>query len=454
MVAKLEINMLEGSIWDKVLKFAVPLAMTSIMQQLFNAADVAIVGQFVGKEALAAVGANGIVINLMLNLMVGLSIGANVACANFLGARSYLRLKKAVHTSMLVAFLCGIFLAVFGVTLGRDILLLIDTPPEILDAAELYLQILMAGVPTLLLYNFGAALLRSKGDTRRPLYAMLASGCINVSLNLFFVLALQMGVEGVAIATVIATTCSACLIVYWLHQEEGPMQLQLRKLAIDMRVLAYIARIGLPAGLQGMVFSFSNIIIQIAINNLGAEYIAASAIALNFEFAAFFILSAFSQAATTFVGQNFGAGNIRRCRQIMRWCVGMNFVITGSICLLMSLLAPFLAAIYTADAEVIEYAVLRIRYIITFEFMNVVIETCSGGMRGVGHSLYPAAACFMGVCVFRIIYIYTIFAAEPVFSVLMAVYPISWVFTILLIIGAYFHVFNKLERSMPPAADA
>ena len=187
MVAKLEINMLEGSIWDKVLKFAIPLAMTSIMQQLFNAADVAIVGQFVGKEALAAVGANGIVINLMLNLMVGLSIGANVACANFLGARTYLRLKKAVHTSMLVAVLCGIFLAVFGVTFGRDILLLIDTPPEILDAAELYLQILMAGVPTLLLYNFGAALLRSKGDTRRPLYAMLASGCINVSLNLFFV---------------------------------------------------------------------------------------------------------------------------------------------------------------------------------------------------------------------------------------------------------------------------
>ena len=449
MVAKLEINMLEGSIWDKVLKFAIPLAMTSIMQQLFNAADVAIVGQFVGKEALAAVGANGIVINLMLNLMVGLSIGANVVCANFLGAGSYLRLTRAVHTSMLIAFLCGIFLAVFGVSFGRDILILIDTPPEILDAAELYLQILMGGVPTLLLYNFGSALLRSKGDTRRPLYAMLASGCINVSLNLFFVLALQMGVEGVAIATVIATTCSACLILYWLHREDGPMRLQPGRLAIDGNVLKHIAKIGLPAGLQGMVFSFSNIIIQIAINNLGAEYIAASAIALNFEFAAFFILSSFSQAATTFVGQNFGAKNIPRCRQIMRWCVGMNFFITGIICLLISILAPYLAAIYTADVAVIEYAVLRIRYILTFEFLNVVIETCSGGMRGVGHSLYPAAACFLGVCVFRVIYIYTIFAADPAFSTLMAVYPISWIFTIFLIIGAYFHVFNKLERSMP-----
>ena len=451
MVAKLEINMLEGSIWDKVLKFAIPLAMTSIMQQLFNAADVAIVGQFVGKEALAAVGANGIVINLMLNLMVGLSIGANVVCANFLGAGSYLRLTRAVHTSMLIAFLCGIFLAVFGVSFGRDILILIDTPPEILDAAELYLQILMGGVPTLLLYNFGSALLRSKGDTRRPLYAMLASGCINVSMNLFFVLALQMGVEGVAIATVIATTCSACLILYWLHREDGPMRLQPGRLAIDGNVLKHIAKIGLPAGLQGMVFSFSNIIIQIAINNLGAEYIAASAIALNFEFAAFFILSSFSQAATTFVGQNFGAKNIPRCRQIMRWCVGMNFFITGIICLLISILAPYLAAIYTADVAVIEYAVLRIRYILTFEVLNVVIETCSGGMRGVGHSLYPAAACFLGVCVFRVIYIYTIFAADPAFSTLMAVYPISWIFTIFLIIGAYFHVFNKLERSMPSA---
>lgn len=447
-MAKLEINMLEGSIWDKVLKFAFPLAVTSIMQQLFNAADVAIVGQFVGKEALAAVGANGIVINLMLNLMVGLSIGANVACANFLGAKSYLRLKKAVHTSMLLALLCGIFLAVFGISFGRDILILIDTPPEILDAAELYLQILMGGVPALLLYNFGAALLRSKGDTRRPLHAMLASGCINVSLNLFFVLVMQMGVEGVAIATVIATAFSACLILYWLHQEKGPMQLQLHKLAMDANVLKYIARIGLPAGMQGMVFSISNIIIQIAINNLGAEYIAASAIALNFEFAAFFILSSFSQAATTFVGQNFGAGNIPRCRQIMRWCIGMNLVSTSVLCLLMSLFAPYLAAIYTTDAAVIEYAALRIRYILTCEFLNVVIETCSGGMRGVGHSLYPALACFIGVCVFRVAYIYTVFAAEPVFSTLMAVYPISWVFTIFLIVGAYLHVFNKLERSM------
>ncbi len=450
-MAKMEINMLEGSIWDKVLKFAVPLAFTSILQQLFNAADVAVVGQFVGKEALAAVGANGIVLNLMLNLMVGLAIGSNVVCANLLGGRSYLRLKKAVHTSLVLAFCCGIFLAILGVTFGREILTLIETPPEILDLAELYFRILMGGVPLLLLYNFGSAILRSRGDTRHPLYAMIVSGCINVCLNLFFVLVLGMNVEGVAIATVIATFFSASLIIYWLHNLPGPMQLQFRKLAIDTNVLKHIAQIGIPAGLQGMVFSFSNIIIQIAINNLGAEYIAASAISLNYEFAAFFILSAFSQAATTFVGQNFGARNMHRCRQIMKWCVGMNLVIAGSICLVISFFAKSLSEIFTSAPDVVEYAVIRIRYILTFEFINVLIETLSGGMRGVGHSLYPAVACCMGVCVFRIIYIYTVFAEDPTFDTLMQVYPISWVFTVSLIIGAFFYVYRKLGRKYPTA---
>ncbi len=443
--------MLEGSIWDKVLKFAVPLAFTSILQQLFNAADVAVVGQFVGKEALAAVGANGIVLNLMLNLMVGLAIGSNVVCANLLGGRSYLQLKKAVHTSLVLAFCCGIFLAILGVSFGREILMLIETPTEILDLAELYFRILMGGVPLLLLYNFGSAILRSRGDTRHPLYAMIVSGCINVCLNLFFVLVLGMNVEGVAIATVIATFFSASLIIYWLHNLPGPMQLQFRKLAIDTNVLKHIAQIGIPAGLQGMVFSFSNIIIQIAINNLGAEYIAASAISLNYEFAAFFILSAFSQAATTFVGQNFGARNMHRCRQIMKWCVGMNLVIAGSICLVISFFAKSLSEIFTSAPDVVEYAVIRIRYILTFEFINVLIETLSGGMRGVGHSLYPAVACCMGVCVFRIIYIYTVFAEDPTFDTLMQVYPISWVFTVSLIIGAFFYVYRKLGRKYPTA---
>lgn len=445
-MAKLELNMLEGSIWDKVLKFAVPLALTNIMQQLFNATGVAIVGQYVGKEALAAVGANGIVINLMLNLMVGLGIGANVVCANLLGAKSYLQLKKAIHTALVLAVSCGICLAIIGVTFAREILLFIDTPHEILDLAVIYLRILMGGVPLLLIYNFGSAILRSKGDTRRPLYAMLASSGVNLGLNLVFVTQFNLSVAGAALATVCASGVSASLILYWLHHEVGPMQLQFRKLAIDLTMLRSIAKIGLPAGLQGMVFSLSNIVIQIAINNLGAEYVAASAISLNYEFAAFFILSSFSQAATTFVGQNYGAGNLARCRQIMRWCVGMNFCITGVICGAISFFAYPLSAFFTTDPNVIEYAATRIRYIITFEFLNVLMENFSGGMRGVGYSLYPAVACFVGVCVFRVIYIYTIFAQNSTFDMLMAVYPISWVFTVILIISAYFYLFNKLQK--------
>lgn len=450
-MARKEINMLEGSIWDKVLAFAIPLALTSILQQMFTAVDVAIAGQFVGKEALAAVGANGIVINLMLNLMIGLSVGANVVCASFLGAKSYVRLGKAVHTSMLIAAVCGVALAIFGVIFGRDILQCIDTPEEILDLAELYLQIMMAGVPFLLLYNFGSAILRSKGDTRRPLYAMVVSGIVNVVLNLIFVVMLHMNVEGVALATVIATMVSAGMLVCWLTREHSPIQLHIKKLSIDGNVLKNIVKIGLPAGLQGMVFSISNIIIQIAINNLGAEYIAASAIALNFEFGAFFILSGFSQAATTFTGQNYGARNIQRCRDIMKWCLGLNIVVTTVICLCASYFAPELSAAFTGDANIIEYSVVRIRYILTFEVLNAVIETLSGGMRGVGYSVYPAGACFFGVCIFRIIYIYTIFAAQPTFDILMLVYPVSWVLTVALLAGAFVYVFRKVERNMARA---
>ena len=445
-MAKREINMLEGSIWDKVLKFAIPLAMTSILQQLFNATDVAVVGQYVGKHALAAVGANGIVINLMLNLIIGFSIGTNVVCATLIGRREHERLHKAVHTALVFAVCSGLVLAVIGVGFGRDILMFIDTPPEILDSAELYLQILMGGVPLMLIYNFGSTILRSKGDTRRPLYAMMMSGVINVLLNLFFVIELGMGVEGVAIATVMATVCSASLIVYWLTHDEGPMQLRFKDLGIDKNVLKHTAQIGLPAGLQGMMFSLSNVIIQVALNNLGAEYVAATAISLNYEFAAFFILSSFAQAATTFVGQNYGARNIQRCKKVMHWCLGMNFLVTGAISLGMSVFAPQLAAVFTSDPQVIELAAIRIRYIITFEVLNVLIETCSAGMRGLNHSLYPAVACFVGVCVFRVIYVYTYFASFPTYENLMVIYPVSWVVTIFLIVGAYVKIVKKLEQ--------
>ena len=447
-MALASINMLDGSIWDKILKFAIPLACTSIMQQLFNATDVAVVGQFVGKEALAAVGANAIVINLMLNLVIGLSIGANVVCAMRIGSKDYLRIKKTIHTSIVLAITSGIVLAVFGVYFAPDILRMVDTPEDIMEQAVLYLRILMGGVPIMLVYNFGASLLRAKGDTKRPLYAMLCAGTINVLLNLFFVIQLGMAVEGVAIATVMASCASASLMIYWLHKEKGPMQLRFDKLWVDKAILIHICKVGLPTGFQGMVFSFSNVIIQVALNNLGAEVVAATAVALNFEFAGFFILQAFSQAATTFVGQNYGAKNIARCRRVIKVTLGISTLITGSISIAFAVFAYPLSEIFTADPAVLEYAAIRIRYILTFEVINIFIETLSGAMRGVGYSLVPAIACMLGVCVFRIFYVYTVFAEYPTFEVLMAVYPISWSVTVFVIVGLYIHVFNKVEKKL------
>lgn len=440
--------MLEGTIWDKIMRFAIPLAATSIMQQLFNAADVAVVGQFVGKDALAAVGANAIVINLMLNLFIGLSIGSNVVCANMLGCRDYLKIKKTVHTTLILATASGVFLALVGVLFARDILAYIDTPEHIMEQAVLYLQILMGGVPLLLIYNFGSSLLRSKGDTKRPLYAMVISGIINVVLNIFFVIELGMKVEGVALATVLSSFSSAVLIIYWLHNEKGPLQFRFDKLSVDIPILLNICKVGVPAGVQGMVFSFSNVIIQIALNNLGAEYVAGTAVALNFEFIGFMIISAFAQAATTFVGQNYGAGNILRCRQVIRWAMGLNMVIGGTSCLIMAVFAYELSAIFTSDPDVLEYSAVRMRYILTFEYIVVVMEVLTGALRGVNYSLQPAIACILGICGFRIVYIYTIYEEYPTYEILLTVFPVSWALTLVIIIAMYFVVFARLERKL------
>lgn len=447
-MAKTSINMLEGSIWDKVILFAIPLAITSILQQLFNSVDLAVVGQFVGKEALAAVGANGIIINLSVNLFVGLSIGTNVVCANMLGSRNYLKVKQAVHTSIIMAAVSGIALAVFGVIFARDALELLDTPADIMDLAVLYLQICMGGLPAFMLYNFSAAILRSKGDTKRPLIVMLISGCVNVALNLLFVLYFGMSVDGVAYATIISTAFAAVILLWLLSKETGPLQVRWQKFYVDWNwdILINICKVGVPAGLQGMVFSFSNIVIQIALNNIGAEAIAATAVALNYEFLAFFILSAFAQACTTFVGQNYGARNLPRCREITVWCLKLNFVTTIAVSAVCCIFTYPLVQVFTTDPLVVEYAVLRIRYILALEVINTIMETLSCAMRGLNYSMYPAVICMFGVCGVRIIYIYTYFAAHPSFDVLMWIYPISWAVTNVGILIAYFHVLRQVEK--------
>ena len=443
--------MLEGSIWDKLLKFAIPLALTNILQQLFNSADIAIVGQYVGNHALAAVGANGVVLNLLINLFVGLSIGSNVLIANLIGRNDPIRISNAIHTSVALSLLSGVILATVGGVFARDILLALSTPLEIIDDATIYLRILCIGMPFLMIFNFASAILRSKGDAKSTLWVMCITGIINVILNLLFVLGFGMSVDGVAYATAIATAFGSLILVVILARASDYTKFKFKLIKIHTKELRYIAKIGVPAGIQGMMFSLSNVCIQTALNKLGADYIAASAAALNYEFLIYFLLNAFAMASVTFIGQNFGAGNMERCRKIVKISLLMDGVITVVVSSLVAIFAEPCLVLFTTDPILLDYGALRLRYILSFELINVIIEILSGALRGVGISLTPAIICFFGICCFRIVWVYTVFVRYSNFDILMMVYPISWLITALCLIAIYVVIMRKLTKKYAKA---
>lgn len=436
-------DLLSGSIWDKILKFAVPLAASSIFQQLFNSADVAVVGKFAGEAALAAVGANTFLINLMVNLFVGLSIGANVVVANALGERSPRTVSRGVHTSIAVSFICGIVLALVGIAFAHPILKLISTPEDILDAAVLYFRIYFAGMPFIMLYNFCAALLRSKGDTKRPFYVLLVAGAVNLLLNVVFVVGFHMDVDGVAIATVIANVISSIALLYFLMRETGPFRFEFWKLHITPFILGRIVKIGLPAGVQGAVFSFSNVCIQSAINSLGSTAVAASAVAMNPELIVYFWLASFGHACVTFVGQNFGARNLERCRRAVRWTILLAGTSTFTLGLLTSLFYHPILSIFTNDEDVISVGAYRVFIVIGLEFINVLIDVCSGALRGMGKSMLPALTCVFGVCGVRIFWVFVMFPKYGTFAALMVCYPLSWIITGTVLLCIYLRFVRK-----------
>lgn len=440
-----EIEILNGSLIDKIILFALPLAASSILQQLFNSADVAVVGKFAGSEALAAVGANGAVINLLVNLFVGLSVGANVVISTFIGKGEEQNIKKAVHTSILIAVLSGLLLMIIGITFAKTILTAMSTPENIIDLAVKYLRIYFSGMPFIMLYNFTASIFRSKGDTKRPLLALTVSGIVNVLLNLFFVVVLHMNVEGVAIATVISNIISSSILLYWLKKEKGAFRFEIKCLKISVNIVKSMAKIGVPAGVQGMVFSFSNVIIQSALNGLGSVAVAASAAALNYEYFAYFVLSSFSQAGVTFISQNYGAGNRERCRRVVKSCLVLGMVSTIVTCGIFIVFSRPLVGIFTSDTAVAELAIIRIKYILTFELINMTIEVLSGCMRGLGYSFVPACVCVLGICGFRILWIYTVFQRTLTFESLMMVYPSSWAITVIAIIISFIFVKKRVR---------
>ncbi len=441
-----EIDMVNGPLLGKIVRFAVPLALSGILQLLFNAADIVVVGKFAGSTALAAVGSTSSLINLIVNLFIGLSIGANVLAARYYGAGQQRDLKEAVHTAITASLVCGALLVVIGVTLARPLLFLMGSPPKVIGEASLYMRIFFLGMPVNMLYNFGAAVLRAVGDTKRPLYFLLIAGVVNVILNLFFVIVCHLGVAGVAIATVVSQVISAVLVTLCLMKSDGPYRLELKSLGVKKDKLLQMVKIGLPAGIQGAIFSISNVLIQSSINSFGDIAMAGSAAAANIEGFVYTGMNAFYQAALSFTGQNLGAGKPSRVKRIMVFCL----LLVSGAGLFMGvgayLLGRPLLGIYSSDAQVIEYGLERLAVICALYFLCGIMDVMVGMLRGMGYSIVPMIVSIVGVCGFRVGWIYTVFSLNRSLFVLYLSYPVSWVITGGFHLICYFFLCRRVLR--------
>ena len=440
-----ELDMLNGSLWDKLIIFALPLALTGVLQQLFNAADVAVLGQYVGKNAIAAVGNNISLIGLLVNLFLGLSLGANVLIAQNIGANRPDRAHDAVSSAFILAIITGISIGIIGQILTEPVMELMQVPEEVWEMAETYLRIYLVGMPAIGLYNFESAIFRSRGDTKTPLICLGISSALNIVLNLLFVLVFDWAVAGVAWATVIANVVSALFLFSALTHSKSIIHLDIHAMKFDRRSVREIVRIGLPAGIQGMVFSLSNLLIQSAINNLGADAMAASAAAFTVEINIYCIISAFGQATTTFVSQNYGAGNIARCKQVTWIAMGLNAIFMTTLAVFILTFAKPLLEFFNSDPNVVELGTIRLWYVVSPQIINTALEGISGALRGYGISMPPAVITLFCICGIRISWLYTIFAATPTYDILMLVYPVSWVMTTILLCVAYKFYINHLK---------
>lgn len=443
-----KMDMLHGPLLGKIILFALPLAAGSILQQLFNAVDVAVIGRFSSNQALAAVGSNAPVITLILNLFVGISVGTNVVIANLIGQGRRERISDAVHTAITVAGISGIFLLFLGQIIAKPLLLMMSTPEDVIDLAVLYLRLYCLGMPFIMLYNFGAAILRSVGDTRRPMYCLIIAGVLNAVLNVFFVLALHMSVSGVAIATVISNIVSSSLVLFLLRKEKGEIHLELKKLHIDKKCLLQMLRIGVPAGIQGMVFSFSNVLIQSAINGFGANVVAGSAVAVNFEYICYFMINGFNQSATTFIGQNYGAGQIDRCKKVWRICFFCGIFFCAGLNLTFFLMKNILVGLFTTDSVVAGYAFLRMRYVLLLQGLAATYEVTGASLRAYGYSMTPSVLMIFGTCFLRIAWIYTVLVKYHSFTTLLLVYPFTWIATGSLLVFSYFLLLHQIQKKL------
>lgn len=451
-----EMDMCSGPILRKMLMFALPLMLSSILQLLFNAADIVVVGKFAGDNSLAAVGSNTALINLLTNLFIGLSIGANVVAARHYGAKAWDDLRRTVHTAMLLSMLSGALLLVLGVIGAEQMLIWMQTPEEVLPLATVYLRIYFLGMISTMVYNFGSALLRAVGDTKRPLYFLLCAGIINVILNLLFVIGFQMDIMGVAIATVISETVSALLVLRCLVKEKGGIHLELRAMRIDRKKMLQILRIGLPAGFQGVVFALSNVVIQSSVNIFGNIVVAGNSAAANLEGFVYMAMNAFYQTTLSFVSQNYGAGEQKRINRIVllgEACV----IVTGT--LLGNMVVFFgndLLQIYSNNPEVIAAGMVRLHYISMIYALCGIMDVMVGALRGIGYSIMPMIVSIVGVCVLRLIWLATVFQI-PEFHKIETVYlsyPVTWILTSLvyIVFFVWIRIRSARKKSAPSAA--
>ena len=442
------IDMCSGPIVSRLLLFAGPLMLSSVLQLLFNAADVIVVGKYAGDNSLAAVGMTGPLVNLLVSVFLGLSIGSNVLASRYYGSGDDAAMSRTVHTSVLVSFISGVVLAIVGIIFSTQILVWMRAPGETLRLGSLYLRIYFLGMPASMLYNFGSALLRAVGDTKRPMYYLFVAGVVNVILNLFFVISLHMDVAGVATATVISQVISAYLVIRCLMKESGPLQLRLKSLAIDKATFIRIVRIGVPASFQGMLFSISNVIIQSSVNGFGATVVAGNSAAQNIEGFVYVSMNAFYQACISFISANVGARKTERINRILvraQICVVATGLILGGSSYLFGYQ---LLNIYTDSRAVMDAGITRMMYVCLPYFLCGMMDVMVGGLRGLGYAILPMIVSLIGACGLRLVWIFTLFQM-PMFHetrFLYITYPISWVVTFLAHVICYIIVKRKFDR--------
>lgn len=449
-MAKVEPDMLHGPLLGKIVMFALPYAATGILQQLFNSINVFVVGRFDSSHAMAAVGATTFLINLIINLFLGVSVGANAVIANNIGRQDPQAVRRAVSTTAALSLIGGAILLVVGLLVATPLLRLLGTPSDVINDSALYLNICFLGAPFFMVYNFGAAIFRSKGDTRTPLYILAVAGVINVVVSMVTVIVFHMSVAGVACAYFVSNMFSAVVITTLLWREEGEFRVRLGQIRIYRKELGNILAIGLPAGLQATVFSFSNVFVQSSINKFGYAAIAGASLSITFDTYCYYILTAFCATAITFTGQNYGAGQVDRCRRIFRLCFLLGGASIFTANMVFVLFGPPIASVFTTDPQVVHYCTSRIYVALAFQWIATSYEIPAACMRGLGKSLAPALLTIFGTCFIRLGWIFLVLPHWYGYEHLMLCYPISWVITGVLVSSVYVVASRKAYRLLAP----